>query len=74
MYLFNDNFSTDLIIYSVRFQVLSAASVKMIAFPDKALCSLVEVHRRFRGAYYTAQHSRRLSSSDYTALDERINL
>jgi hypothetical protein len=34
----------------MRFQVLTAASMKMAAFWDLALCSLVEVHRRFRGA------------------------
>jgi hypothetical protein len=35
----------------VAFQVLTAASMKMIAFTEIALCSLVEVDRRFRGAY-----------------------
>jgi hypothetical protein len=34
-----------------RFQVFTAASIKIIAFWDIALCSLVEVDRRFRGAY-----------------------
>jgi hypothetical protein len=35
----------------VGFQVLTAASMKSIAFREVALCSLVEVDRRFRGAY-----------------------
>jgi hypothetical protein len=35
----------------VRFQVLTAASMKLTVFWDVALCSLVEVYRRFRGAY-----------------------
>jgi hypothetical protein len=37
-------------IYYVRFQVLTAASVKMTVFWDVTLCSLVEVYRRFRAA------------------------
>jgi hypothetical protein len=36
-------------LYLVRFQVLAAASMKMIAFWDIAPCSFVEVDRRFRG-------------------------
>jgi hypothetical protein len=36
----------------VRFQVLMAASTKMIVFRDVAPCKLVEAHRRFRHAYY----------------------
>jgi hypothetical protein len=35
----------------VRFQVLTAVSTKMRAFWNIAPCSLVEVDRRFRGAY-----------------------
>jgi hypothetical protein len=35
----------------MRFQVLTAASIKMTAFRDIALCSIVEADRRFRGAY-----------------------
>jgi hypothetical protein len=35
----------------VRFHVLTVASVKMTAFWDIAPCSLVDVDRRFRGAY-----------------------
>jgi hypothetical protein len=35
----------------VRFQVLTAASMKIRAFWDMAPCSLVAVDRRFRGAY-----------------------
>jgi hypothetical protein len=34
-----------------RFKVLTAASMKMTAFWDIAPCSLIEVDRRFRGAY-----------------------
>jgi hypothetical protein len=33
----------------MRFQVLRATSMKMTVFWDVALCSLVEVYRRFRG-------------------------
>jgi hypothetical protein len=36
----------------VRFHVLTAASIKMAVFWDVAPNSLVEVCRRFRGAYY----------------------
>jgi hypothetical protein len=35
----------------VRFQVLTAASMKFRGFWDVAPCSHVEVNRRFRGAY-----------------------
>jgi hypothetical protein len=35
----------------VRFQVLVATSMKMTAFCDKALCSLVQVHWHFGGVY-----------------------
>jgi hypothetical protein len=34
----------------VRFQVLTAVTMKMTAFWDIAACSLVEDDRRFRGA------------------------
>jgi hypothetical protein len=34
----------------VRFQFLRAASMKMTALWDIALCSLIEVDRRFRDA------------------------
>jgi hypothetical protein len=37
--------------FYVRFQVLTAASMKMAVFWVVALCSLVEVYSRFRGAY-----------------------
>jgi hypothetical protein len=46
----------------VRVKVLTAASV-MTALWYMVPCSLIEVHRRFRGAYYTTLHPRRLSSS-----------
>jgi hypothetical protein len=36
---------------SVRFQVLTAASMKFRVFLDETPCSHVEVDRRFRGAY-----------------------
>jgi hypothetical protein len=35
----------------VRFQVLTAMRMKMTVFWDVAPCSLVEINRRFRGAY-----------------------
>jgi hypothetical protein len=35
----------------VTFQFLTAASMKMTALWEIALCGLVEVDRRFRGAY-----------------------
>jgi hypothetical protein len=35
----------------LRFQVLTAASMKMAVFWVVTLCSLVEVYRHFRGAY-----------------------
>jgi hypothetical protein len=34
--------------YFVRFQVLTAVSMKMVGFWDVAPCSLVEVYRRFK--------------------------
>jgi hypothetical protein len=36
----------------VRFQVLTESSMNMTAFWDTVPCSLVEVGRRFRGAYW----------------------
>jgi hypothetical protein len=36
---------------TVRFQVLTAAHTKMRAYRDTAPCILVEVDRRFKGAY-----------------------
>jgi hypothetical protein len=38
-------------VVNVRFQVLTAPSMKMTAFRDVAPCSLVEVDGCFRGAY-----------------------
>jgi hypothetical protein len=35
----------------MRCQVLTAASIKVIAFWDIAQCSLVEIDLRFRGGY-----------------------
>jgi hypothetical protein len=37
--------------YYVRFQVLTTAIMKTVVFWDVAACSLVEIDRRFRGAY-----------------------
>jgi hypothetical protein len=47
-----------------RFQVLTVASMKIIAFWDVASSSLVEVDRRFRGAYFSirAMNSRRMEA------------
>jgi hypothetical protein len=42
-----------------RLQVLKAANLKMTAFWDIEQCSLVEVYRRFRGAYCLNHHRRR---------------
>jgi hypothetical protein len=39
-----------LVTLHVRFQVLTAASLKMTAFWDVAPCSVVEIGRRFRDA------------------------
>jgi hypothetical protein len=41
----------DFILIHVRFQVLTAASMKIRAFWDIAQCNLVRVDRRFTGAY-----------------------
>jgi hypothetical protein len=38
-------------LYHVRFQILTAASMKFGVFSDVALCSHVEIDLRFRGAY-----------------------
>jgi hypothetical protein len=40
----------------VRFQVLTAANMKMTVFWHVAPCSLVGIHRRFRGAYCIHHH------------------
>jgi hypothetical protein len=37
-------------IYFVRFQVLTAPSMKLAVFWDVAPCNLVEIDRRFKGA------------------------
>jgi hypothetical protein len=55
----------------VRFQVLTAASMKMTSFCDIVSCGLVDVDRRFRGTYCfyhqsdddTTLYPRRLTSS-----------
>jgi hypothetical protein len=39
------------VFFVVRFQVLTAASLKITAFCDIEPCSVVEVDRRFRGVY-----------------------
>jgi hypothetical protein len=46
----------------MRFQVLTAASMKMAVFWVVAPCSLVEVYRRFRDAYCFHQPRRQQSS------------
>jgi hypothetical protein len=38
-------------VYVVRFQVLTATGMNMTVDWDLAPCSLVEIYRRFRGAY-----------------------
>jgi hypothetical protein len=43
-------------ICGVRFQVLTAASMKITAFWDVAPCSLAEVYRRFLRAYCLNHH------------------
>jgi hypothetical protein len=37
--------------HTVRFQVLTAASLKMTVFWDVESCKLIETDRRFRGVY-----------------------
>jgi hypothetical protein len=39
------------IVKRVRYEVLTAANIKMAVFWVVAQCSLVEIYRRFRGAY-----------------------
>jgi hypothetical protein len=53
-----------------RFEVLTTATANEAVFWDVAPCSLVEIYRRFIGAFYLhhqslmeAQHPRRHSSS-----------
>jgi hypothetical protein len=48
----------------LRLQVLTVASMKIIAFWDVASSSLVEVDRRFRGAYFNirAMNRRRMEA------------
>jgi hypothetical protein len=40
----------------VRFQVLTAAGMKITVFWDAASCSLAEVYRRFRGSFCRHHH------------------
>jgi hypothetical protein len=64
----------------VRFQVLTAASMKMTAFWYMAPCSVIKADRRFRGAYSlhhrphvgSAPLKRRCTQRDYTALYSRM--
>jgi hypothetical protein len=44
------------ILNTVRFQVLTAASMKITVFRDIVPCSPVEVNRRFRGTYCLQHH------------------
>jgi hypothetical protein len=48
----------------VRFQALTAASMKFRVFWDVAPCSLVEFSRRFRGTYCLHPQSDEYSSSE----------
>jgi hypothetical protein len=52
----------------VRFQILKATCMKMAAFWDMALCSLVEVNRRFRDECYVHHHSDRPDDTGSTHL------
>jgi hypothetical protein len=63
----------------VRFQVLTAASMKMAIFWDVAPCSLVEVYRRFSGAcclHHQGKHLWNVGKllPDYTAQHPRRQL
>jgi hypothetical protein len=53
----------------VRFQILAEANMKMTAFWNIALCSLVKVDRRFRAAYclhhQCGAHSLLTDDNDY---------
>jgi hypothetical protein len=49
----------------VRFQVLTAASMQMAVFRFVALCSLVEVYRRFRDACCFHQQGDEMSANFY---------
>jgi hypothetical protein len=53
----------------VRFQVFTAASMKMAAFWDVAPCSLVEVYRRFRRACYPIIALLEAASTSETSLN-----
>jgi hypothetical protein len=46
----------------VRFQVLTAACMKIAALWDIAPCSFVEVDRRFRGTYLLPSSGRSIST------------
>jgi hypothetical protein len=39
-----------------RFQILTATSMEMAVFWDVAQCSLVDIDKRFRGAYCLHHH------------------
>jgi hypothetical protein len=54
----------------VRYQVLTAASMKMTVFWDVAPCSLVEVYRRFRGAYFLHHGATSQKTFSDTSLDD----
>jgi hypothetical protein len=41
----------------VRFEVLTAKSMKITVLKDVALCSPVDIDRRFRGDYYLNRKS-----------------
>jgi hypothetical protein len=57
---------------NVRFQVLMVANMKMTAFWDIVLCTLVEVDSHFRGAYWRQYTSlKRWSTMRLNALHPR---
>jgi hypothetical protein len=61
------------IIFIERFQVLTAACMKMTIFWDVALCSLVEISRRFESSYcWHYQNSSETSANFYQAARRRI--
>jgi hypothetical protein len=57
----------------VRFQILTAASIRMTAFWETAPYNLVEVDRRFRGAYCLHHWPTRITCSVPPSNDHVIN-
>jgi hypothetical protein len=56
----------------LRFQVLTAASMKMAVFRVVAPCSMVEVYRRFRGACCLHHQTTRRTNPEDGHLRDRI--